>query len=72
MVYGAKSGVCGIPSPMFLRSNLYREGLKDDLISSAWVVRAGQRGENEHWNIEHGRVSVGWPEAGDLSPATSR
>ena len=39
---------------------------------SAWVVRAGQRGENEHWNIEHGRVSVGWPEVGDLSPATSR
>ncbi|NME17509.1 restriction endonuclease, partial [Micrococcus luteus] len=39
---------------------------------SAWVVRAGQRGENEHWNIEHGRMSVGWPEIGDLSPATSR
>ena len=39
---------------------------------SAWVVRAGQRGENEHWSIEHGRVSVGWPEVGDLSPATSR
>ena len=39
---------------------------------SAWVVRAGQRGENEHWNIEHGRMSVGWPEVGDLSPATSR
>ena len=39
---------------------------------SAWVVRAGQRGENEHWDIEHGRVSVGWPEVGDLSPATSR
>ncbi len=39
---------------------------------SAWVVRAGQRGENEHWNIEHGCVSVGWPEIGDLSPATSR
>ena len=39
---------------------------------SAWVVRAGQRGENEHWNVEHGRVSVGWPEVGDLSSATSR
>lgn len=39
---------------------------------SAWVVRAGQRGENEHWNIEHGRVTVGWPEVGDLSSAASR
>ena len=32
----------------------------------------GTAGENEHWNIEHGRMSVGWPEVGDLSPATSR
>lgn len=39
---------------------------------SAWVVRAGQRGENEHWNIEQGRVTVGWSEVGDLSRAATR
>lgn len=39
---------------------------------NAWVVRAGQRGENEHWNIEHGRVTVGWPEVGDLTSTAAR
>lgn len=39
---------------------------------NAWVVRAGQRGENAHWNIELGRVTVGWPEVGDLTSTASR
>lgn len=36
-------------------------------MTAAWVVRAGRSGENEQWNIDHGCVSVGWPEIGDLT-----
>ncbi|OYN90443.1 restriction endonuclease [Parenemella sanctibonifatiensis] len=39
---------------------------------AAWVVRAGGLGENEHWNIEHGRATIGWSEIGDLSGCQSR
>lgn len=39
---------------------------------SAWVVRAGKNGENEQWNIEHGRATIRWQEIGDLSHAQSR
>lgn len=39
---------------------------------NAWVVRAGQQGENEHWNLEQGRATVGWPEVGDLGAARTR
>lgn len=39
---------------------------------TAWVVRAGKQGENEHWNLAHGFASVGWIEVGDLSACRSR
>lgn len=39
---------------------------------NAWVVRAGQQGENEHWNLDQRRATVGWPEVGDLSGARQR
>lgn len=39
---------------------------------TAWVVRAGRRGESEQYNLEHGRATVGWPKLGDLSECTSR
>lgn len=39
---------------------------------TAWVVRGGRLGENEHWNIAQQRVTIGWPEIGDLSDCHSR
>ena len=41
-------------------------------MTAAWVVRGGHAGEHEHWNLDHGRVSVGWSEVGDLAPCQSR
>ncbi len=39
---------------------------------TAWVVRAGQQGENERSNIANNRVTIGWPEIGDLSACQTR
>lgn len=41
-------------------------------MTAVWVVRGGQSGENEQWNRDHGRVSIGWSEVGDLSACQSR
>ena len=41
-------------------------------MKSAWVVRAGNRGQSEDFNFERGRVTIGWPEIGDLSGCSSR
>lgn len=39
---------------------------------TAWVVRGGQSGEHEHWNLEQNRVTIVWHEIGDLSSCQSR
>lgn len=39
---------------------------------TAWVVRAGKQGENEQYNLERGRVTVGWADTGDLTDCHSR
>ncbi|GAA4762957.1 restriction endonuclease [Citricoccus nitrophenolicus] len=38
----------------------------------AWVVRAGLHGEHEKWNIDNGRVTIGWSEVGDIGACQSR
>lgn len=39
---------------------------------TAWVVRAGRHGENEQFNLDKGRATVGWPDVGDLGHCNSR
>ncbi|MDI9430651.1 MAG: restriction endonuclease [Planctomycetota bacterium] len=34
---------------------------------AVWLVRAGLKGEQEDWAIEHGRAVIGWSEMKDLS-----
>jgi restriction system protein len=34
---------------------------------AVWLVRAGRRGEQEEWALEHGRAVIGWDELDDLS-----
>jgi restriction system protein len=41
-------------------------------VTSAWVVRAGNRGQSEDFNLERGRATIGWAEIGDLSVCSSR
>lgn len=41
-------------------------------MTSAWVVRGGNRGQSEEFNLERGRATIGWPEIGDLSGCWSR
>lgn len=41
-------------------------------MTSAWVVRAGNRGQSEDFNLERGRATIGWTEIGDLSSCNSR
>lgn len=41
-------------------------------MTKAWVVRAGRRGENEQFNLEHGVATVGWDAVGDLTSCTTR
>lgn len=38
----------------------------------AWVVRAGQDGENENFALEKGVVVIGWDDLEDLSAVTTR
>jgi restriction system protein len=38
----------------------------------AWVVRAGKHGEHEQYDLERGRVTVGWADTGDLTDCRSR
>jgi restriction system protein len=38
----------------------------------AWVVRAGQHGEREAFNLANGIASVGWHETGDLTGCPTR
>ncbi len=41
-------------------------------MTNVWVVRAGNRGQSEDFNLERGRATIGWPEIGDLSGCGSR
>jgi restriction system protein len=41
-------------------------------VTNAWVVRAGNRGQAEDFNLERGRATIGWAEIGDLSGCSSR
>lgn len=39
---------------------------------TAWVVRAGRHGENEQYNLDHGRATIGWAGIGDLAGCRTR
>jgi restriction system protein len=41
-------------------------------MTSAWVVRGGNHGQSEEFNLERGRATIGWPEIGDLTSYSSR
>jgi restriction system protein len=41
-------------------------------VTNAWVVRGGNRGQSEGFNLERGRATIGWPEIGDLTGCSSR
>lgn len=38
----------------------------------AWVVRAGQQGQSERWNLDNAVASIGWGHMGDLSAYSTR
>lgn len=42
------------------------------MTAKAWVVRGGRNGEYEQHNVQTGRTTVGWVEAGDIGPCQSR
>ncbi|XKH58465.1 restriction endonuclease (plasmid) [Citricoccus nitrophenolicus] len=42
------------------------------MVAKAWVVRGGRRGEQEQYNIDSGRTTVGWADVGDLGGCQTR
>ena len=39
---------------------------------NVWLVRAGQRGENEDFALSRGLATIGWSELGDLNQYASK